>query len=103
MYFSFRRFFASIPCTPAIGWSCTHHRVWKTRRAAGSESRFLLPASYSQPFLPMTPAKNTDLRLAVLIDADNVPAKAIHGMISEIANYGKPTIKRIYGDFSSNR
>ena len=51
----------------------------------------------------MTQPKNTDLRLAVLIDADNVPAKAIHGMISEIANYGKPTIKRIYGDFTSNR
>ena len=47
----------------------------------------------------MQQPKNTDLRLAVLIDADNVPAKAINVMMVEIANYGKPTIKRIYGDF----
>lgn len=38
---------------------------------------------------------NNDLRLAVLIDADNVPAKAINVMMVEIANYGKPTYKRI--------
>ena len=51
----------------------------------------------------MSQSKNNDLRLAVLIDADNVPAKAIHVMMVEIANYGKPTIKRIYGDFTFSR
>ena len=51
----------------------------------------------------MQQPKTNDLRLAVLIDADNVPAKAINVMMVEIANYGKPTIKRIYGDFTSNR
>ncbi len=51
----------------------------------------------------MSQPKNNDLRLAVLIDADNVPAKAINVMMAEIANYGKPSYKRIYGDFTSNR
>lgn len=41
-----------------------------------------------------------DMRLAVLIDADNVPVKYIKGMIEEIARYGTPTIKRIYGDWT---
>ena len=39
----------------------------------------------------------------MLIDADNVPAKAINVMMAEIANHGKATYKRIYGDFTSNR
>ena len=42
----------------------------------------------------------TDLRLAVLIDADNVPYKSIKGIIEEIALYGTPTFKRIYGDWT---
>ncbi len=45
--------------------------------------------------------RNTsDVRLAVLIDADNVPPKNVRGMMEEIARYGTPTIKRIYGDFT---
>ena len=42
-----------------------------------------------------------DLRLAVLIDADNVPRKSIKAVMEEIAVYGTPTIKRIYGDWTS--
>ena len=42
----------------------------------------------------------TDLRLAVLIDADNVPYGNIKGMMEEIALYGTPTFKRIYGDWT---
>ena len=42
----------------------------------------------------------TDLRLAVLIDADNIPRKSINSIMEEIAIYGTPTIKRIYGDFT---
>ena len=42
-----------------------------------------------------------DLKLAVLIDADNVPQKCIKGIMEEIALYGTPTIKRIYGDWTS--
>jgi uncharacterized LabA/DUF88 family protein len=41
-----------------------------------------------------------DLRLAVLIDADNIPYVNVKGMIEEIAKYGTPTFKRIYGDWT---
>lgn len=43
---------------------------------------------------------NTELKLAVLIDADNVPYSNIKGMLEEIAKYGTPTFKRIYGDWT---
>jgi hypothetical protein len=42
----------------------------------------------------------SDIRLAVLIDADNVSSKNIRAMMEEIARYGNPTIKRIYGDWT---
>ncbi len=42
-----------------------------------------------------------ELRIAVLIDADNAPRKSIKGIMEEIAVYGTPTIKRIYGDWTS--
>ena len=41
-----------------------------------------------------------DLRLAVLIDADNIPYANIKGMLEEVAKYGTPTFKRIYGDWT---
>lgn len=41
-----------------------------------------------------------ELRLAVLIDADNVPSAPIKAMLEEIAKYGMPTFKRIYGDWT---
>src|SRR4030095_6668670 len=41
-----------------------------------------------------------ELRLAVLIDADNIPYSNIKGMMEEIAKYGTPTFKRIYGDWT---
>jgi len=41
-----------------------------------------------------------DLRLAVLIDADNIPFSNIKGMLEEIAKYGTPTFRRIYGDWT---
>jgi len=50
----------------------------------------------------MTNALNLgNLRLAVLIDAENVPRNCIKRVIEEIAIYGTPTIKRIYGDWTS--
>jgi uncharacterized LabA/DUF88 family protein len=42
-----------------------------------------------------------ELKLAVLIDADNVPYANIKGMLEEIAKYGTPTFKRIYGDWTN--
>ncbi|MGK7397482.1 MAG: NYN domain-containing protein [Candidatus Cyclobacteriaceae bacterium M3_2C_046] len=41
-----------------------------------------------------------DLKLAVLIDADNIPYYHIKEMLDEIAKLGSPTIKRIYGDWT---
>lgn len=41
-----------------------------------------------------------ELRLAVLIDADNVPYNNVKGMLEEIAKLGTPTFKRIYGDWT---
>lgn len=41
-----------------------------------------------------------ELKLAVLIDADNIPSANVKQMMEEIAKYGNPTIKRIYGDWT---
>ena len=41
-----------------------------------------------------------DLKLAVIIDADNVPSANVKGMMEELAKYGTPTFKRIYGDWT---
>jgi len=38
--------------------------------------------------------------LAVLIDGDNIPSAQVKEMIEEIAKYGNPSIKRIYGDWT---
>lgn len=43
---------------------------------------------------------NKDTRLAVLIDADNISAHYVQGLMEEIARFGIPTIKRIYGDWT---
>jgi uncharacterized LabA/DUF88 family protein len=39
--------------------------------------------------------------LALLIDADNVSAKIIVGLMAEIANYGTASVRRIYGDWTT--
>jgi uncharacterized LabA/DUF88 family protein len=41
-----------------------------------------------------------DIKLAVLIDGDNIASTHIKEMMEEIAKYGNPTIKRIYGDWT---
>jgi len=41
-----------------------------------------------------------DIKLAVLIDGDNIPSAHVKEMMEEIAKYGNPTIKRIYGDWT---
>ena len=43
----------------------------------------------------------SNLRIAVLIDAENVPRNCIKSVMEEIAIYGTPTIKRIYGDWTN--
>ena len=42
----------------------------------------------------------TNLNIAVLIDGDNIPSANVKEMMEEIAKYGNPTIKRIYGDWT---
>lgn len=44
--------------------------------------------------------ENKELRLAVLIDADNIPYASVKAMMEEVAKYGIPTFKRIYGDWT---
>ncbi len=39
--------------------------------------------------------------LAVLIDADNVPAKYAQAILKEVTSYGEPGLRRVYGDWSS--
>ncbi len=50
--------------------------------------------------MTMTMEHLNDLRLAVLIDADNIPYSNVKGMLEELAKYGTPTFKRIYGDWT---
>jgi len=43
------------------------------------------------------------LRLAVLIDADNAQDTVIEGLLAEISRFGEATVKRIYGDFTTQQ
>lgn len=45
--------------------------------------------------------QNKDLKFAVLIDADNISYQYIGAILEEIAKYGSPTFKRIYGDMTN--
>ena len=40
-------------------------------------------------------------RIAVLIDCDNVSAKHAESVLEELAKYGTPTVKRAYGDWTT--
>lgn len=42
----------------------------------------------------------TEMRYAVLIDADNVAAKYTKNILDELSNYGIATYKRVYGDWT---
>lgn len=48
----------------------------------------------------MKDQETPDLKLAVLIDADNVPYKMVKEMMEELAKFGTLTTKRIYGDWT---
>jgi len=47
------------------------------------------------------PDSHRPRKLAVLIDAENIPAKIADGLFEEIAKIGEASVRRIYGDFSS--
>ncbi len=40
---------------------------------------------------------------AVLIDADNIPAKYAEAIFKEVTTYGEPGLRRVYGDWSSGQ
>src|SRR5687768_14711240 len=42
-------------------------------------------------------------RLAVLIDADNVQPAVIEGLLAEVAKFGVASVKRIYGNWTSDQ
>ena len=44
-----------------------------------------------------------DMKIALLIDSDNVSAKYISSILSLLSKYGKITIRRMYGDWSQDR
>ena len=44
---------------------------------------------------------SSSTRIAVLIDCDNVSAKHAEGVLEELAKYGTPTVKRAYGDWTT--
>jgi uncharacterized LabA/DUF88 family protein len=46
-------------------------------------------------------ATNDATRLAVLIDSDNTTASLAMELLEEIAKYGTPTVKRAYGDWTT--
>ncbi|MDR1868977.1 MAG: NYN domain-containing protein [Treponema sp.] len=48
------------------------------------------------------PAEISQAKLAVLIDADNTKPAIIEGLLNEVAKYGIASVKRIYGDWTSN-
>ena len=43
------------------------------------------------------------IRIAVLIDADNTSATHAAAILDELARYGVPTVKRAYGDWTTQR
>ncbi|MDR2102873.1 MAG: NYN domain-containing protein [Treponema sp.] len=55
------------------------------------------------PLLPFSSqqAELSQLKLAVLIDADNTQPIIIEGLLGEVAKYGVASVKRIYGDWTS--
>lgn len=39
--------------------------------------------------------------MAILVDGDNAPPRLLKAVINEVAKYGKVTVRRIYGDWTS--
>lgn len=45
---------------------------------------------------------NEQVKIAVLIDAENISSKYIKLIMDEVSNYGIATYKRVYGDFAAS-
>jgi hypothetical protein len=55
----------------------------------------------STQFLEGPVLANDRKLFAVLIDADNIPAKHASAILREITTYGEPALRRVYGDWSN--
>ena len=53
--------------------------------------------------MPDRPRERDRPLYAVLIDADNIPAKFAAAILTEITSFGEPALRRVYGDWSSGR
>lgn len=42
-------------------------------------------------------------RIALLFDAENVPASAVSGMLAEVEKFGNPVVRRAFGDFNGGQ
>lgn len=62
-----------------------------THGGGGSQSR------------PEMDLRQQEARLAVLIDADNTQAAVVQPLLAEVAKYGVASVKRCYGDWTTNR
>jgi len=51
----------------------------------------------------VTAGKQDEARLAVLIDAGNASAQYLDPLLVEIAKYGRASVRRAYGDWTSNQ
>lgn len=51
--------------------------------------------------LPVPHKREERLLLAVLVDADNVPARHAGAILREISGIGDPALRRVYGDWNS--
>ena len=61
-----------------------------------------LPVNSNNIVAPENFALNQDkLQIALLIDCDNSPAKAVQGVINELSKYGVVNIRKAYGDWKS--
>jgi hypothetical protein len=68
-----------------------------TADVAADTSR--IPPIHAQIKASMKP---TDMRIALLIDCDNVSHNAIEGVLSELAKHGTVNVRHAHGDWKSN-
>src|SRR5690606_20326679 len=60
------------------------------------------PGSYAGAWQATgTPMADTELRIALLIDADNAPASRIEPILTELARHGVANVRRAYGNWKS--
>lgn len=67
----------------------------------GSHDRISGDCIAPSPWVLSNAPMENNKKLAVLIDADNAQPSIVDALLSEVANYGIASVKRIYGDWTS--